>query len=88
MFPYTTFDYNSLEGYVRFISLAINFKEFGATYFPRGRKDPTLISEEIWPQSQGLKLIDLTLKPFPLSTKERKILDSYKAPGSYESSLP
>jgi hypothetical protein len=77
-----------LEGYVGFISLAINFKEFGITHLPRGRKDPTLISKETWPQSEGVKLIDLTLKPFPLSTKERKILDSYKAPGSYESSLP
>jgi hypothetical protein len=77
-----------LEGYVGFMSLAINFKEFGITHFPRGRKDPTLISKETWPQSEGKKLIDLTLKPFPLSEKERRTLDNYKAPGSYLSTSP
>jgi hypothetical protein len=76
------------EGFVGFVSLALNFKEFGITHFPRGRKDSTLILEETWPRSEGLKLTDLTLKSFPLSTKERKTLDNYKAPGSYLSTSP
>lgn len=78
----------SSKGFVGFISLANNFKEFGINHFPRTQKTPTLISDETWPKSDDIKLIDLNVKQFPLSNKELKVLDNYQAPGSYLSSRP
>ncbi|MBT4260214.1 MAG: hypothetical protein HOD90_09940 [Nitrospina sp.] len=76
------------NGFIRFISLANNYKEFGVSHFPRAQKIPTLLSEETWPKSEKLMLIDLTLKPSPLSDKELKTLNTYQAPDNYLSSHP
>lgn len=76
----------SQEGFLRFVSLANNFKEFGVTHLPRTQKAPILLPDETWPQSEGLQLLILTVNPHPLSEDELKILDGYQAPGSYLSS--
>ena len=74
------------EGFVGFISLANNFREFGISHIPRAQNVPTLPPDGTWPQSEGINLIDLTLNPHPLSESERKILGNYQAPDKYLSS--
>jgi hypothetical protein len=76
------------EGFLGFISLANNFREFGVAHLPRAQKVPTLPPDETWPRIEGLQLMDLTVNPHPLSEDELKLLDDYQAPGSYLSSRP
>tara|TARA_B100000315_G_scaffold255504_1_gene299019 strand:- start:843 stop:1673 length:831 start_codon:yes stop_codon:yes gene_type:complete len=76
------------EGFLGFISLANNFREFGIAHLPRAQKVPTLPPDETWPRTEGLPLMNLTVNPHPLSEDELKILDDYQAPGSYLSSRP
>jgi hypothetical protein len=69
-----------LEGIPRFFSLANNFREFGTTHVPRASKIPTLLPQETWLPPKKIKIIDFLLEPFPLSSKELKVLDNYQAP--------
>ena len=70
----------NVPGIWGFISLAEKFRQFGTTYIPRGQKTSILINDETWFPSKNFKPIEFPFIMPPLTPKELKVLEEYRAP--------